>query len=196
MAVLVAVLLWGCATPGQKFIHMNYLGSDEAPKNQMIGLAQFIDMRPDADEKDQGYIGYRQLMGDERETYHVYGLNLLKALNHVTEKHLDRKGMDVQIIEAWEPSLEGVEKMKSQAGRILTATVNRFECRARKKAMTTQMTLDIDMIFYLGQTDRISLKKIPVSLTLERTEIGFTAKKLEAFVSQSITEVLEKALVF
>jgi len=38
------------------------------------------------------------------------------------------------------------------------------------------------------------LKTIPVSLTLERTEMTFTPEKLEHFVNQSMEEVIQKAL--
>jgi len=186
--VILVILIWGCAASGQKFINIYYLGQHEKPQNQIIGLGQFLDLRANIQSGQKGYIGYRDLMDNRQETYSVYGLNLLKSLNHVTKKYLEHKGLNVLIIDRWDPSLEGVQKSNVQAEHILTADINRFECRAKNNGITTKMVLDVDMIFYLGLMDRHSLKKIPVSLTLERTELGFTPKKLEKFVSQAMTE--------
>lgn len=189
---LLAAVLSGCSAPGQKFINIHYLGHPETIESQTIGLASFLDKRKDV---EPGYVGYRSLMGDDRQTYYVFGKNLSKSLTHITKKYLEKKGMDVLIMEPWEPSIQGIEESGAETKQILTAAINRFECKAEKTGVATHMVLDIGLSFYLGQTGKVRLKTIPISLTLERTEIGFTPEKLEQFVSQSMTEVLEKALV-
>ncbi|MCD4675748.1 MAG: hypothetical protein K8S18_07080, partial [Desulfobacula sp.] len=68
--------------------------------------------------------------------------------------------------------------------------------RAKKKGGTTDMILDIDLTLYLGIADKNALKTIPISLTLERTELIFTREKLEQFVNQALEEVIQKAIVF
>lgn len=57
------------------------------------------------------------------------------------------------------------------------------------------MTLDIDLTLYLGIADKNTLKTIPVSLTLEKTEFTFTREKLEQFINQALEEVIQKALI-
>ncbi len=47
----------------------------------------------------------------------------------------------------------------------------------QKKDPATDMILDIDLTLYLGIADKKTLKTIPVSLTLERTELIFNKKK-------------------
>ncbi len=58
------------------------------------------------------------------------------------------------------------------------------------------MVLDIDLTIFLGIADKNALKTIPVSLTIERTELTFSPEKLEQFVNQALKEVIQKALVF
>lgn len=192
--VVMVMMLAGCATPGPQFIDIRYLGDAEPQMDKPIGLAAFFDRRKDV---EPGYVGYRELMGDDRQTYYVFGKDLSKTLTHITESYLNKKGWAVAIMDPWEPSFEGIKKAEPGKKQILTAAINRFECRAKKTGVATKMTLDISMSFYLGQIDdRVRLKTIPITLSLERTELGFTPEKLEGFVSQSMTEVLEKALVF
>jgi hypothetical protein len=57
------------------------------------------------------------------------------------------------------------------------------------------MVLEMDLTLFVGKKSETSeLRTIPVSLTLERTEMTFTPEKLELFVNQSIEEVIQKAL--
>jgi hypothetical protein len=198
LVMVVLFILFGCAASRLKFINIHYLGSTVSHINQTILIADFMDKRKEIDADQKGYIGFRKLMGSHQETYHVYGQNLMRTLNYVTRKYLEDKGAKVLIGTLWTPGLDTIGQMAVDADQILTAEVNRFEVRAKKQAVTTQMTLDISMVFYLGRTDedKAYLKKIPVSLVLERIEMGFSNEKLETFVSQSMTEVLEKALRF
>ncbi len=48
---------------------------------------------------------------------------------------------------------------------------------------------------HIGIADKNTLKTIPVSLTLEKTEFTFTREKLEQFINQALDEVIQKALI-
>ncbi|MFH2093876.1 MAG: hypothetical protein ABIJ31_16065 [Pseudomonadota bacterium] len=187
-------LFWGgCATPGQKFIDIRYQADHEKTQSGTIGLAEFSDRRTN---NEQGYIGYRTLMDNSQEVYFVNGLNLSKTLTRMTGRYLEKNGFIVTAVEDWKPGIDRVEKISKDVKQVLSADINRFECRAKKENFTTRMTLDIDLIFYMGMAENNSLKKSPVSLKLERTELDFSLEKLEQFVSQSMEEVIQKALVF
>jgi len=66
----------------------------------------------------------------------------------------------------------------------------------KKKGVYTHMVLEMSLTFYLGDISSKRLSTIPASLTLERTELTFTPKKLEQFINQAFEEIVEKAFPF
>ncbi|MCD4718782.1 MAG: hypothetical protein K8S13_02845 [Desulfobacula sp.] len=189
----IFILFWGCATPGQKFIDITYLADHEKKQTGGIGIAPFQDNRTDMGE---GYIGYRILLDNSQETYLVKGLNLADTLTRIIGIYFEKNGFTTTPIDPWDLTPDGVMKASKGFKHILAGTINRFECRAKKKGGVTDMILDIDLTLYLGITDKNVLKTIPVSFTLERTELVFTREKLEQFVNPALKEVIQKALVF
>jgi hypothetical protein len=186
-------LFWGCATPGQKFIDITYKAGHEKTGTGVIGIAPFQDRRKDMGE---GYVGYRVLMDNSQETYFVNGMNLAETLRKAIAGYFENSGYTVKPIDPWEPTTEGVMNASEGFQQIVSGQINQFECRANKEGFTTKMVLDIDLIFYIGQSEKNALKTIPVALTLERTELTFSREKLEEFINQSLKEVIQKAMVF
>ena len=189
----IFILFWGCATPGQKFIDITYLADHEKTQTGQIGIAPFQDKRTNMGE---GYIGYRVLLDNSQETYLVKGLNLASTLTRIIGIYFEKNGFTTTLVDPWELTPDGVIKASKGFKQIVAGTINRFECRAKKKGGVTDVILDIDLTLYLGITDKNALKTIPVSFTLERTELVFTREKLEQFVNQALEEVIQKALVF
>ena len=189
----IFILFWGCATPGQKFIDITYLADHEKTQAGGIGIAPFQDKRTGMGE---GYIGYRILLDKSQETYMVKGLNLADTLTGIIKVYFEKNGFSTTSVNPWDLTPDGVIKASKGFKQIAAGTINRFECRAKKKGAVTDMILDIDLTLYLGIADKKILKTIPVSLTLERTEFTFTPEKLERFVNQALEEVIQKALVF
>lgn len=189
----VFFLFWGCATPGQKFIDITYLADHEKTQSGAVGIAPFQDRRTGMDD---GYVGYRILLDNSQETYFVSGMNLAGTLTRIMGAYFEKHGFTPSPIKSWDLTPEGAVAAATGYKQIVAGTINQFECRARKKGATTDMTLDIDLTLFIGMSDKSALKTIPVSLTLERTELTFTREKLEKFVNQALEEVIQKALVF
>lgn len=190
--IFVLFLLLGCATPGQKFINISYTVDHEKTQTGVMGLAPFKDDRTD---RNGGYVGYRLLMDRSQETYFVQGMNLANTLNTSVGDYFRQIGFEVIPMAAWELSPNGVMESIGGFEQIVAGRINKFECRAKKMGATTDMVLEIDLTLFIGkQTNGDQLKTIPVSLTLERTEMTFTPEKLERFVNQSMEEVIQKAL--
>ena len=189
----IFILFWGCATPGQKFIDITYLADHDKTQTGRIGIAPFQDKRTDM---GQGYIGYRILLDNSQETYLIKGLNLANTLTGIIGIYFEKNGFITTPVDPWDLTPEGAIKASKGFKQIVTGTINRFECRAKKKGPATNMILDIDLTFYLGTADKKALKTIPVSFTLERTQLTFTQEKLEQFVSQALEEIIQKALPF
>ena len=185
------IFFLSCATPGQKFIDITYPGDHDGTQTGRIGISPFTDNRTDV---GSGYVGYRILLDNSQETYFVKGLNLSHTLQKAFNTYFEKKGLTPIPIDAWELTPDGVIKSSKGFKQIMTAAINQFECRARKKGPATDMVLDIDLTIYLGIADKNALKTIPVSLTLERTELTFSPEKLEQFINQALEEVIQKAM--
>lgn len=189
----IVICSGGCATTKQKFIDIHYRGDHEKTQTGKIGIAAVKDNRQTT---DKGYIGYRILMDQSRETYFVKSLDLGGTLTRILKIYFEQNGFSATYIDPWDITTNGVIKASQGFEQIVAGTINQFECRAKKKGPATEMVLDIDLTLYLGIADRKTLKTIPVSLTLERTELVFTENKLEQFIDRALQEVLHKALAF
>jgi len=187
------ICFWGCATPSQKFIDITYRADHEKIQTGKIGIATFKDNR---EKTDKGYIGYRILLDKSQETYFVKNLNLGDALTRALKIYFEENGFSATYIDPWDLTTGGVINASKGFEQIVAGTINKFECRAKKKGPATDMILDIDLTLYFGIADKKTLKTIPVSLTLERTELSFNEKKLEQFINQALKEVIQKALTF
>jgi hypothetical protein len=185
------IIFSGCALPGHQFININYLGNHEKIHSGTIGVADFSDLRAGM---GQGYVGYRVLLDKSQETYMVQGLNLADTLKTAVMHYYDQNGFTTTSIEPWDLTPDGVKKASKGFNKILTGKINKFECRAKKRGGRTDMILDINLILYLGIADN-TLKTIPVSFILERTEFTFNQKKLEQFINQALGEIIQKALI-
>lgn len=191
IVTILGIFFWGCATSGQKFIDLSYRADHEKTQTGKIGIATVQDNRQ---RTEKGYIGYRILLDKSKETYFVKSLNLGGALTRALKIYYEKNGFEVTYIDPWEHTTGGVITSSKGFEQILSGTINQFECRAEKKGPATHMVFDINLTLYLGIADKKTLKTIPVSLTLERTELTFSEKKLEQFVNQALQEVIQKTL--
>ncbi len=188
---MILAILSGCASPGPKYLNLAYPSIHPAgERKQSAGLSRFTDKRADT---PKGYVGYRQLLGGKEEIFVVTGQDLSAALTRVTRSFLEHKGFSVTLVPAWPATPRGVSQMPEKFHRVVAADINQFVCRAEKNAATTRMTLVIDLTFYLGSPDKNQITTIPVALTLERTELVFSRKKLETFINDAMQEILVKA---
>ncbi|OGR14807.1 MAG: hypothetical protein A2277_07485 [Desulfobacterales bacterium RIFOXYA12_FULL_46_15] len=188
----IFLFLLGCATPGQKFIDITYKADHEKTQTGTIGIAPFKDKRAD---RDGGYVGYRLLMDNSQETFFVQGMNLADTLKKSVGDYFEKTGFTITPVGPWELSPNGVMNAGEGFKQIVAGHINKFECRAKKKGGTTDMVFEIDLTLFIGKKSNTNeFKTIPVALTLERTEMTFTPEKLEAFVNQSVEEVIQKAL--
>ncbi len=189
----VALVILGCATSGPKYIDLAYTGQPESVSRGTLGISRFSDLRS---EFTKGGIGHRVLNDKSKEVFLVQGLDLAGTLTDVTQVYLERKGFKVLPIPAWIPTLEGLSKTDTDKDYLVTGNINTFECRAVKKGAITEMTLKIDLTLFLAKPATKALTTIPVALTLERTDVNFTRKKVASFFNETLADVFEKALPF
>jgi hypothetical protein len=188
---MILAILSGCASPGPKYLNLAYPSIHPAgERQQSAGLSRFTDKRTDT---PKGYVGFRELLGGKEEIFVVTGQDLSASLTRVTRSFLEHKGFSVTLVPPWPLTARGVSQMPEAFHRVVAADINQFECQAEKTGATTHMTLVIDLTFYLGTPDKNQITTIPVALTLERTELVFSHKKLETFINDAMEEILVKA---
>jgi hypothetical protein len=183
----------GCATPGPKYVDLAYEKHHSPTQTGKFGIAPFKDNRK---KLGQGVVGYRILTDQTQETYMVRGKNLSATLTELTRVYLEKTGFVVTPVPPWPHTLKGMAQAPLGLAHILSADINAFDCKAQKKGALTNMVLEIDLTFYLGDIQSKRLSTIPVSLTIERTELIFDPEKLAQFINQALEEIIEKAFPF
>lgn len=185
-----ALVSWGCAAGGPKFIDLAYTGPGGPEGSGKVGIAGFTDKRENAGE---GYVGKRTLWHNREETFFVNGLDLAGSVTQAVTAYLEKSGYTVHRIEKGPHSAEDVKNAPNGYDTIIGGDVVSFECSARKNA-TTHMDIHISLVLYVGDINEGEFQTIPVELSLERREISFSKRKLENLLNRSLEEVLQKAL--
>lgn len=204
ITVLFFLYFTGCAVPGPKFIDLELLPhhgaiqtgaiqTHDLKDNVKLDIIEFTDKRLGMEKGD---LGRRILFDKSQETYLVRNMDLASTLTGLSRTYLENRDYLVTRVPALARTLSGMDKAPRGIAHVLWADINIFECRAQKKGATTDMVLEMDFTFYLGNIQKKKLVTIPIALTLERTELTFTKKKLEKFINQAFTEILEKTLLF
>ena len=183
-------LLAGCAASGPKYIDLNYSGQPDSGGSGTLGISRFTDSRTG---RGRGDIGHRVLNDKSKEIFLVQGLDLAGRLTDLSQVYMEKKGFHVTPVPEWTPDLAGLATLETDLDRVLTGRINTFYCSAVKNGALTKMILTIDLTLFWARPDLKELTTIPVALTLERTDVNFTRKKVEAFFNDALSDVLHKA---
>ncbi len=192
LSIILLITSAGCATPGQKFINLEYSSDKAMEKQGVVGIASLEDAR---ENEGPGYIGHRILLDKSQETFFVPGFNLADTLTRVVTQYVGSRGYDTLPV-SFEPTPEGVQKTPAEMTYLLTGTINAFECAAKKKAGRTTINIEMDLSFVLADKSSGVIKTIPVALETEKIVMTFDLETVEEMMNQALAEVLEKALPF
>jgi hypothetical protein len=189
--IIMTLAVSGCTAGGPKYVDLTYVGDTDARQSGKVGICTFSDLRPDT---GVGYVGTRYLNKKDKETYYAYGDNLALSVTGICKSYLQDTGFDCTSIPNWAYTPEGVRDAGQRFDFIIGGEIRKLECFAMKKIGFTSMTLDIDLVIYVGDPGRAELKTMPVILKLERTEMTFSEEKLQKFLNESLLEIIQKAL--
>jgi hypothetical protein len=192
LSIILLITSAGCATPGQKFINLEYSSHKTIEKQGVLGLASLVDAR---ENEGPGYVGHRILLDKSQETFFVPGFNLADTLTRVIKQYVSSRGYDTLPV-SFEPTPEGVEDTPSGIEYLLKGKINAFECAANKKAGRTTINIEMDLSFVLADKSSGVIKTIPVALETEKIVMTFDLETVEEMMNQALAEVLEKALPF
>lgn len=189
--VILALAVSGCAAGGHKYVDLAYVGKSNGLQSGKVGISTFSDTRLDT---DAAYVGTRYLGKSKKEIYYAYGDDLALSVTGICKSYLQDSGFSCTSIPDWEYTPEGVLDAGQRFDFIVGGEIRKLECFAMKKIGFTSMTLDIDIVIYVGDPGRAELKSIPFILKLERNEITFSEEKLQKFLNDSLLEIIRKAL--
>jgi len=192
MLLFLLVFNIGCTTAGSKFIQINYIGLQQTPNNQKIGISPFLDKR---EIKEKKFIGKRILNSGNEEIYFVNGAGLDQTITQNFESYFHKTGYQIEKIDPWEPSIEKLKTLNKTLKYVISGEIKEFEFFAVKDFKTT-MTLDIKLIIYIGDLEKNIIKTVPANLSLKRTDLNFSKERVEMFMSESITEIILKSFDF
>jgi len=189
--VILTLAATGCVAGGPKYVDLTYVGKSDGLQSGKVGISSFKDTRPDT---EAAYVGTRYLGKSSKETYYVYGDDLALSVTGICKSYLQDAGFSITSIPDWEYTPEGVLEAGPRFDFIVGGEIRKLDCFAMKKIGFTSMSLDIDMVIYVGTPGKGELKSTPFKLKLERTEITFSEEKLQQFLNDSLLEIIQKAL--
>jgi hypothetical protein len=189
--LLAILIVSGCATGGQKYVDLAYTGTSDASRSGKIGISVFTDNRANT---GTGYVGTRYLNKKSKETYSAFGDDLALSVTGICKSYLQDTGFECTSIRKWEFSPEGAKAAGQRFDYLVGGEIISLECFAMKKIGFTSMTIDIELVLYVGDPGRAEIKRTSKKLKLERNEITFSKEKLEKFLNESLLEVIQGAL--
>ncbi len=190
-AILMLLLVFGCAPKGPKYVDLFYTGTSDVSGSGKVGIATFKDERENV---KPGYVGTRYIGSRGKEIYMALGDDLGLSVTTICRSYLQASGFDCVSVPPWEYTPEGAKAAGQRFDYLVGGEIKKLECFAVKKIGFTSMTLDIDIVFYIGNPDKGVLKTAPVKLKLERNEIIFSEEKLQKFLNDSLLEIIQSAL--
>lgn len=190
--IVLFLAISGCTAAGPKYVDLYYTGKAVDNKSGKIGIAEFSDSRMGA---DPGYVGTRYIGKSKKETYLAFGDDLALSVTGICKSYLQDTGFTCLSVPAWEYTPEGAKAAGQRFDLLVGGEIKKLDCFAVKKIGFTSMTLDIEVVFYIGDPVGGTLRTVPFKLTLERNEVTFSEEKLEKFLNESLLEIIQQALV-
>jgi hypothetical protein len=190
--IVMFLAISGCTTAGPKYVDLYYNGQADGSRSGKIGIAVFSDSREGA---QAGYVGTRYLGKSEKETYYAFGDDLALSVTGICKSYLQDEGFTCMSVPAWEYTPEGATAAGHRFDYLVGGEIKQLDCFAVKKIGFTAMTLEIEIVFYIGDPGSGTLRTTPIKLKMERNEVTFSEEKLQKFLNDSLLEVTQKALI-
>jgi len=184
----------GCAATQSPYpIHLQYLAElITAPPSRAtsmtIGLQAFENLSP-----EQSTLGKRE-RGRITEVYVSRPNPIAEAFTEATKDFLTHKAYTLRSISGWDYKPEALSAVGAELDIVVAGQIRRLYCKAEKKFARTNMILDADVDFVIGDVKKMQVITRPVKIRLERTDIFFDAQKLERFMNETLADLLQTGL--
>ncbi len=184
------VFLTGCTVAGSKYVKVYYTGHVRGSVSENIAIASFMDKRG---EVPRGFLGKRILNSGSEEVYLAKDNNLSGSVTRAFKTCLIKSGYIVENMDSFELDKGSIKNINKKFKHIVTGEILEFDFFANKGFATT-MVLDIKLVIHVGDVESGSITTVPVSLNLKRKDIKFSIKRVENFINQSLSEVINRAV--
>lgn len=191
--ILLGIFTFSCASPTTHPVYIRDQGTPEAGRfsGVPIGLQGFTDDRKDS---DRFLIGYRTLGQGKRERYATIPVDVADAVTRAVADRLGRMGARLQPLKGWDLTPGALAEIQSDADYLITGEILRLRCDAKKELLGTNIRLEAELVFYLGNREKQQVSRRPVQVQMERFEPIFNPKKVERFVNEALTEAMDRGL--
>lgn len=184
----------GCAaTPGPYPVHLRYpaelIPMPPLPAVSVsVGLQAFENISP-----EPSTLGRRQT-ASATEVYVSWPKPMAEAFTEAAENFLRFKAYTLRPISGWDYKPEELPKVGAGLDVVVSGQIRGLFFKAEKKFARTDMILDADVVFIIGDVKKMQVTHRPVKIRLERTEIFFDREKLERFMNETLSDLLQTGL--
>jgi hypothetical protein len=190
-AVVLAVLLMGCAAPITHPVQLAYNGHvpPVADETVAVGIQRFRDQR---DTEDRFVIGYRQLGHGEQERYASIPDDISQAVTRMTRELILQKGGVPGELEGWDYTPDQMMNLTEAFDVMVGGDILRLQCNAEKRLMHTRMDLELEIVVYVGKVREGVVHRRPIRMRTERVTATFGPRELQQFLNDMLSQALEK----
>jgi hypothetical protein len=191
--LLTTMLLAACASPITYPVRITYTG-EQAPTAAtpaVVGLQLFQDARG---MKDLYQIGSRAIGRGQQERYVSSPENVAVTVSDAAAALLQRKGLRVEQLKNWDLSPESMARLAGDRQYLLAGEIRTLRCAATRRFAHTNMQLDIELVLYIGRVTAGAVDRRPIDIHVERIAPKFGPAELGQFLSESLSQLLEKGL--
>jgi hypothetical protein len=181
------------AVPGPYPVHLRYpaelIPMPPLPAVSMsVGLQAFENISP-----EQSTLGRRQT-ASTTEVYVSWPKPIAEAFTEAAENFLRLKAYTLRSVSGWDYKPEDLPRVGAGLDVVVTGQIRGFSFKAEKKFARTEMVLDADVVFIIGDVKKMQVTTRPVKIRLERTEVFFDRDKLERFMNETLSDLLQTGL--
>jgi hypothetical protein len=186
--------IMGCAsTPGPYPIHLRYpaelIPMPPLPAVPMsVGLQAFENISPEV-----SILGRRQT-ATSTEVYVSSPKPTAEAFTEAAENFLRFKAYTLHPVSGWNYKPEELPQVAAGLDMVVSGQIRGLFCKAEKKFARTEMILDVDVVFVIGDVKKLQVSYRPVKIRLERTEISFDRDKLERLMNETLSDLFQTGL--
>jgi len=188
-AVSLAVV--GCAVkPGPYPIQLKYpVEMSKTPTTpavpMTIGLQEFENISP-----EEITLGKREV-GRAVEIYVSRPNPIAEAVTGAAYTFLQYNAYNLRSVSGWDYKPETLPEVGAGLDAVVSGKIRTLFCTAKKKFARTNMTLDAEVLFIIGDVKGMKVRTKPVKIRLERTDMTFNAQKLQRYMNETLADLLQ-----
>ena len=143
---------------------------------------------------DRFVIGYRQVGRGEWERYVSSPDDIARSVTRMAAELIQQKGGVIGVLDDWDYSPEQMLERAGAFDVLVGGEIQAMRCNADRRLMHTRMVLEADIVVYVGLVRERVVHRRPVNIRSERVEAAFGPRELGRYLSDMLSDALERGL--